>query len=151
MFQIDWGAVGFFWGVFITLVQLGTAIVVLLLKRQAQNFQSQTATSGAIENVSRNLSTAIADTATRMRAELGHAIAGVKTEIEKLEARDHNVDRRVVVLEQALAHAAQARDLADLRQEISNLGTQVARFEGAQQEQNRVLRMIHEFLMEKSR
>jgi hypothetical protein len=149
--QVDWGAVGFFWGVFITLIQLGTAVVVLLLKRQAQNFQSQTATSGAIEDVSRNLGSAIAATASQLRNELGQSIGALKAEIEKLEQGDHGMERRVVVLEQALAHAPKARDLADLRQEISNLGLQVARFEGSQHEQNRVLRLIHEFMMEKSR
>lgn len=149
--NVNWGAVAFFWGLFLTLIQLVTTVVVFLLKRQAQNFQSQTATSGAIEDVSRNLGGAIAATAAQLRTELGQAIAGVRREIEKLEAGDHGMERRVVVLEQALAHAPKARDLEALRVEISTLNTNVARFEGRQDESNRVLRMMHEFLMEKSR
>lgn len=149
--EINWGAVGVFWAAFVTLIQVVTTGVLFLLKRQAQNFQRQAATSQEIETVSGNLKGAIEASGKALRQEFEQAIGAVRAEIEKLEAGDRGMERRVVVLEQTLTHAPKARDLDALRQEIHHLNTTVARFEGRQDENNRVLRLLHEYLMEKGR
>lgn len=149
--SIDWKMVGVLWAILMTVAQTVVAVVLLLLKRQAQDFQAQAATTKAINAVETALEDKIAESGRTLRQEITHSAQGTNDELQKLETGDRQLERRVIVLEQALAHAPKARDLDNLRQEITHLSSTVARFEGRQDENNRVLRLIHEFLMEKSR
>lgn len=147
--SINWTMVGVLWAVLMTVGQGVVTVVLFLLKKQAQDFQGQAATTAAIKAVEDMLQEKIEDSGRQLRAEIASSVGSVNEELHKLETGDRQLERRVIVLEQALAHAPKARDLDNLRQEITHLSSTVARFEGRQEETNRVLRLIHEFMMER--
>jgi chromosome segregation ATPase len=142
----------FWWEVFVTIVA-GASAAITWWNRKAH------ANKTALDRVENGLNTRMERVENALNAGLSRVethstekIAGISSLLRQQQDTFRSLmddqSRRITVAEEALKFAPKSEDINRLRDSISDLANQVARFEGSQTSMARTVERMNDYLME---